>query len=47
MVRPIFIATPMRIPGEGNRWRKLSNQLFYDRKPAELIEKQLGLIETE
>ncbi|QFT78300.1 S9 family peptidase [Erythrobacter sp. THAF29] len=37
----------IRIPDEGHGWRKLSNQLFYFRKQAEFIEKQLGLTETE
>ncbi len=37
----------VRIPDEGHGWRKLSNQLFYYRKQAEFIEKQLGLTEAE
>ncbi len=33
----------IRIPDEGHGWRKLSNQLFYYRRQAEFLEKQLGL----
>jgi dipeptidyl aminopeptidase/acylaminoacyl peptidase len=32
----------IRIPDEGHGWRKLSNQLFYYRRQAEFLEKQLG-----
>jgi dipeptidyl aminopeptidase/acylaminoacyl peptidase len=33
----------IRIPDEGHGWRKLENQLFYFRKQAEFVERQLGL----
>lgn len=33
----------IRIPDEGHGWRKLSNRLFYYRRQAEFVEKQLGV----
>lgn len=32
----------IRIPDEGHGWRKLSNQLFYNRRQAEFLLEQLG-----
>ncbi len=33
----------IRIPDEGHGWRKLSNQLFYNRRQAEFLLEQLGV----
>lgn len=33
----------IRIPDEGHGWRKLSNQLFYNRRQAEFLLEQLGM----
>jgi pimeloyl-ACP methyl ester carboxylesterase len=38
-VEAVFI----RIPDEGHGWRKLSNQLFCDRRQAEFLEEKLGV----